>query len=111
MREQEWLYDRLIRSNGPDFYWPMTKEALCTVGMGGAGDIRAVRNSVKKFVDITREMRRIAEKREAMARQAERDGHPVTAGENYFTASAFYTMAQGPIHADDDELKIGRAHV
>lgn len=106
MREQEWLYDRLIRLNGPDFYWPMTEETLCTVGMGGAGDIRAVRDTVKKFVDITREMRRIAEKREAMARQAERDGHPVTAGENYFTASAFYTMAQGPIHADDDELNL-----
>lgn len=106
MAEQEWMYDRLIRTNGPDFYWPMTEETLCTVGMDGAGDIRAVRNSVKKFVEITREMKRIAEKRERMAAQAEADGHFTTAGENYFIASAFYTMAQGPIHADDDPLNL-----
>ena len=106
MAEQEWLYDRLIRSGGPDFYWPMTEETLCTVGMDGAGDIRAVRNGIRKFVEITREMKRIAEKREAMAREAEEAGHSVTAGENYFTAAAFYTMAQGPIHADDDPLNL-----
>jgi dienelactone hydrolase len=106
MAEQEWMYDRLIRANGPDFYWPMTEETLCTVGMDGAGDIRAVRNSVKKFVEITREMKRIAEKREKMAQKAEADGHLMTAGENYFTAAAFYTMAQGPIHADDVPLNL-----
>jgi dienelactone hydrolase len=106
MREQEWLYDRLIRANGPDFYWPMTEETLCTVGMDGAGDIRAVRNSVKRFVEITREMKRIAEKRENMAEKAERDGHLLTAADNYFAAAAFYCMAQGPIHRDGDSLNL-----
>jgi dienelactone hydrolase len=106
MAEQEWMYDRLIRANGPDFYWPMTEETLCAVGMDAAGDIRAVRSSVKKFADITREMARVGEKREAMARKAEREGHLVTARENYFTAAAFYTMAQGPIHADDDPVNL-----
>ena len=28
MREQSWLYDRLIRAGGPDFYWPMTEEVV-----------------------------------------------------------------------------------
>jgi dienelactone hydrolase len=106
MREQEWLYDRLIRFGGPDFYWPMTEEVLGAVGMDGAGDIKAVRGSIRKFVDITREMRRIAGKREAMAREAEALGHRVTARQNYFTASCFYTMAQGPIHADDDPVNL-----
>ena len=106
MREQEWLYDRLIRFGGPDFYWPMTEEVLCAVGMDGSGDIKAVRNSIRKFVDITREMRRIAMKREALAREAEVLGHRVTARQNYFTASCFYTMAQGPIHADDDPVNL-----
>src|SRR5215207_7933873 len=98
MRDEQWMFDRLIRANGPDFYWPMTEETLCTVGMDGSGDIRAVRASVKKFVEITREMTRIAGKREAMARAAETKGHLVTARQNYFTAAAYYTMAQGPIH-------------
>jgi dienelactone hydrolase len=106
MREQEWLYDRLIRFGGPDFYWPMTEEVLGAVGMDGSGDIKAVRQSIKKFVDITREMRRIAMKREAMAREAEAQGHSVTARQNYFTASCFYTMAQGPIHRDDDPVNL-----
>jgi dienelactone hydrolase len=106
MREQEWLYDRLIRFGGPDFYWPMTEEVLGAVGMDGAGDIKAVRGSIRKFVDITREMRRIAAKREAMAREAETLGHRITARQNYFAASCFYTMAQGPIHADDDPANL-----
>jgi dienelactone hydrolase len=106
MVEQEWMYDRLIRANGPDFYWPMTEETLGAVGMDGAGDIRSVRASIKKFADITPEMTRIAGKRAAMAEKAEADGHPVTAGENYFTAAAFYTMAQGPIHTDDDPTNL-----
>ena len=106
MREQEWLYDRLIRFGGPDFYWPMTEEVLGAVGMDGSGDIKAVRQSIKKFVDITREMRRIAMKREALAKEAEAQGHSITARHNYFTASCFYTMAQGPIHADDDPINL-----
>lgn len=106
MREQSWLYDRLIRAGGPDFYWPMTEEVLGAVGMEGAGDIRAVRNSIKKFADITREMRRIAQKREALAREAEAEGHAITARRNYFTAACFYTMAQGPIHEDDDPVNL-----
>ncbi len=106
MREQEWLYDRLIRSGGPDFYWPMTEECLSAVGMDGSGDIRAVRGSIRRFLDITREMRRIGEKREAMAREAEAAGHRITAGQNYFTAACYFTMAQGPIHTDDSPLNL-----
>ncbi|NQU69322.1 MAG: prolyl oligopeptidase family serine peptidase [Rhodospirillales bacterium] len=100
MAEQEWMFDKIIQATGPDFYWPMTEETLRTVGMDGSGDIRSVRGAIRKLTDITDEMSRIAGKREAMAQQAERDGHPVTAGQNYFTAAAYYTMAQGPIHED-----------
>ena len=106
MREEQWLYDRLVRTSGPDFYWPMTEETHCTVGMDGSGDIKSVRASIKKVVEITREMTRIGEKREAMARAAEAEGHLVTARQNYFTAAAYYTMAQGPIHEDDDATNL-----
>ena len=106
MRDEQWLFDRLIRSGGPDFYWPMTEETHCTVGMDGSGDIAAVRGSIKKFVEITREMTRIGDKRRAMAMAAEADGHLVTARQNYFTAAAYYTMAQGPIHEDGDAVNL-----
>lgn len=105
-KDQEWLYDLLIRASGPDFYWPMTERALSTVGMDGAVDIRSVRSSIKKFADITREMKRIGEKREAMAKNAEADGHLVTAGQNYFAAAAYYTFAQGTIHEDDSPVNL-----
>lgn len=100
LKDQEWMFDKLIQSGGPDFYWPMTEEALCAVGMDASGDIRTVRGSIRKLLDLIPEMTRIAAKREALAREAEEDGHLVTARDNYFTAAAFYTMAQGPIHED-----------
>jgi len=106
MRDEQWLYDRLIRSGGPDFYWPMTEETHCTVGMDGSGDIKTVRASIKKVVEITREMTRIGDKREAMARAAAAKGHLVTARQNYFTAAAYYTMAQGPIHEDGNAVNL-----
>lgn len=106
MRDEQWLYDRLIRSGGADFYWPMTEETHCTVGMDGSGDIKSVRASIKKVVEITREMTRIGDKREAMARAAVAEGHLVTARQNYFTAAAYYTMAQGPIHEDDSPVNL-----
>jgi dipeptidyl aminopeptidase/acylaminoacyl peptidase len=106
MRDEQWLYDRLIRSGGPDFYWPMTEETHCTVGMDGSGDIKAVRASIKKVVEITREMTRIGDKREAMARAAAAEGHLITARQNYFTAAAYYTMAQGPIHEDGNAVNL-----
>jgi dienelactone hydrolase len=106
MRDEQWLYDRLIRSGGPDFYWPMTEETHCTVGMDGSGDIKAVRASIKKVVEITREMMRIGDKREAMARAAAAEGHLITARQNYFTAAAYYTMAQGPIHEDGNAVNL-----
>ena len=103
MAEQEWMFDKIIQATGPDFYWPMTEETLGAVGMVGSGDIRSVRASIRKFSDITDEMTRIARKREAVAKKAEDAGHLVTAGQNYFTAAAYYTMAQGPIHEDGNE--------
>ena len=100
MKEQEWIYDRLIAAGGADFYWPMTEETLCTVGMDGSADIKSVRGGIKRVAHITREMVRIAQKRESMAKEAEAEGHLITAGKNYFMAAAYYTMSQGPIHGE-----------
>ena len=106
MAEQKWSFDKIIQATGVDFFWPMTEETLCTVGMDASADIRRLRQRVKKFEDISKECARIAFKREEMAKKAEEQGHLVTARDNYFTASAFYTMAQGPIHEDDHESNL-----
>ena len=106
MHAQQWLYDRLIQASGPDFYWGMTGRALRTVGADGVGDIQSVRSSIRKFLDITREMRRLAQKREGMAKKAEAEGHLVTARQNYFCAAAYYLFAQGPIHEDDNAINL-----
>ena len=100
MQEQSWMYDRLIRFGGPDFYWPMTQEVLNASGMTGWGDVMSVRAGVRRMADLTREMRRIGDKRRALATQAAQHGHRETAAENYFVAAACYTLAQGPIHED-----------
>jgi dipeptidyl aminopeptidase/acylaminoacyl peptidase len=104
MKDQEWMFDKLIAAGGPDFYWPMTEETLCAVGMDASGDIRTARSSIRKFADITNEMVRLAGKREGLAREAEAEGHRETARDNFFTAACFYTMAQGPIHEDGNAL-------
>ena len=55
MQEQSWMYDRLIRFGGPDFYWPMTQEVLNASGMTGWGDVMSVRAGVRRLADLTRE--------------------------------------------------------
>ncbi len=101
MADQKWTFDKIIESTGPDYFWPMTEETLCTVGPDASADIRRLRSRIKKANDISKECARVAAKREEMAKKAESEGHLVTARDNYFTAAAFYTMAQGPIHEDD----------
>ena len=106
MKDQEWMFDKIIASGGPDFYWPMTEETLSAVGVDASGDIRTARASIRKFLDLTPEMVRIGEKREALAREAEAEAHKETARDNFFTAACFYTMAQGPIHEDGNALNV-----
>ena len=106
MAEQRWSFDRIIQATGADFFWPMTEQTLCTVGMDASADIRRLRQRIRKYDDISRECANIGAKREAMAEEAEGQGHLITARDNYFTAAVFYTMAQGPIHEDDNELNL-----
>ena len=106
MADQKWSFDKIIQATGVDFFWPMTEETLCTVGMDASADIRRLRQRVKKADDISRECALVAAKREAMAKKSEAEGHFITARDNYFTAAAFYTMAQGPIHEDDNALNL-----
>ena len=103
-REQAWLFNKLIQALGPDFYWPMTKEALAIAGSDVAADLGSLQGRVIRVEHITREMKRLAEKRERMAMEADQQDHRLSAAEQYFFAALFYNFAQGPIHHDGDRL-------
>ena len=103
MREQRWTIDKIIESHGVDFSWPMTGVTAGAAGLAVMPDIMAIRATVKKYLDISRQFARVAAKREAMARKAEDQGHFITARDHYYEASIFYAMAQWPIHEDDNE--------
>ncbi|MFC1945452.1 alpha/beta hydrolase family protein [Chloroflexota bacterium] len=106
MAEQRWLIDKVIASTGSDLTWPMSSVALGATGLDLAPDVMRLRERIKKWTDIPREYARVAAKREIMAKQAEDEGHLVTARDNYFAASVFYGMAQWTFHEDDDEENI-----
>jgi dienelactone hydrolase len=106
MREQSWVLDKIIQATGPDYFWPMTDELLNTVGLDLYTDIKSIRARATKCADISRELARVAAKREAIAKKAEEEGRLITARDNYFSAAACYHHAQGPIHEDDNEENI-----
>ena len=101
MVHQEWTFDKIIQASGMDISFPMSETLLRTVGMDVSADIKRLRARIKKYVEIPREIARVAAKREAMAVKADLQGHSITARDNYFAAALFYTGAQGTIHDDE----------
>jgi cephalosporin-C deacetylase-like acetyl esterase len=110
MREQRWQIDKAIESTGVDFSWGMSAITLSVGGRNIGPDVMSIRARVKRYADISREFSRMGIKREAMAKKAETEGHPVTARDNYFAAAIFYGMAKWPIHEDDNEELITLNH-
>jgi dienelactone hydrolase len=109
MAEQRWVIDKAIESTGVDFSWPMTGVTIGAAGLDVIPDVMSIRAMVKKFADISRQFARVAAKRESMAKEAEAQGHLITARDNYFAASIFYGMAQWPITEDDNKEAMGYA--
>jgi dienelactone hydrolase len=103
-KNQAWMFDKLIQALGADLYFPMTAQAISVVGPDIGADIRSVQGVVRRLDQIPREMKRIAEKRERMAIEADGNGHTMSAAEQYFAAALLYNFAQGPIHSDESDL-------
>jgi dienelactone hydrolase len=106
MREQKWMFNKIIEATGPNYFWPMTEELLETVGLDLYMDIKKMKDRIKKTADIPRELSRLGAKREDIARKAEKEGYLITARDNYFAASNCYLQAQGPFHHDNDPENI-----
>jgi dienelactone hydrolase len=102
-QEQRWLLDAVVRTVGIDWDQGRTQYYAAPCGPDAAADMAQVRNRVRKFADISREFTRAARRREGVADAAERDGHAVTARENYFIASILWGAAQWPIFENSAE--------
>ncbi|MBI4525460.1 MAG: hypothetical protein HY695_16795 [Deltaproteobacteria bacterium] len=105
-REQRWLLDQVIQTRGLDWDQGRTGKMLRNCGPGAEGDIREISRRIQKFTDIPREFSRAAQRREELAREAEKAGHEVEAREHYYVAATFYTNAMWAIFEDDNPKRV-----
>ncbi|MCH7606420.1 MAG: hypothetical protein IH962_04630, partial [Chloroflexi bacterium] len=102
-QEQRWLLDAVVRIIGPEWDQGRLAGIVRAGGPDANADITAARNRIHKFDDISRELARVAARRERTAARHEEEGHNVSARESYFIASLLYGTAQWPIFADTEE--------
>ena len=105
-REQRWLLDQVIQTRGLDWDQGRTGKILRNCGPGVEADMREINRRLQKFTDIPREFSRAAERREALALEAEKAGHEVEAREHYYVAATFYTNAMWAIYEDNNPKRI-----
>ena len=105
-REQRWLLDQVIQTRGLDWDQGRTGKILRNCGPGVEADLREISRRVQKFTDIPREFSRAAERREELAREAEKAGHEVEAREHYYIAATFYTNAMWAVYEDGNAKRI-----
>lgn len=105
-REQRWVLDQVIQTRGLDWDQGRTNKILRNCGPGAAGDIREISRRVQKFTDIPREFSRAAQRREELARAAEKADHEVEAREHYYIAAVFYTNAMWAVYEDENPKRI-----
>jgi fermentation-respiration switch protein FrsA (DUF1100 family) len=104
-QEQRWLLDAVIQVIGPE--WDegrLNGQVVELCGPDVLNDVAGVRSRVRRFNDLTRELARVAVRREKMAQQYEERGYTVAARENYFMAAIFYMYALWPIFENTREL-------
>lgn len=95
--DQRWLVDAAIRAEGVEWDQPRIGFTQRPAGIGASADFARIRQRVHKFADITPAFRQAADRRAALARAAEDDGHLVTARDHHFVAALLYVSAAWPI--------------
>ena len=103
--EQRWALDNIIRANGIDWDQPRSIYLSSPCGVEANADFAAIRSRVQKMADIGPAFESTAKRREAKAREAEAEGHLVTARDNWYMAAIHYGAAEWPF---DDS---GRQHL
>jgi len=101
--EQRWLLDNTIRSVGMDWDQPRSLYLSAPCGPEASADFALIRQRIQKLADASPAFEAVARRREAKAQAAEKDGHLVTARDNYFMASIHWGAAQWPIDENTEE--------
>jgi alpha-beta hydrolase superfamily lysophospholipase len=104
-REQRWLVDETIRSNGIEWDQPRLGYTLGpVVGEQSASDIAVLRSRIHKVADFVPTVSSVAARHEHLARQAEDEGHGATAGEHWHAAAMLWSLAVWPLWETTPEL-------
>jgi dipeptidyl aminopeptidase/acylaminoacyl peptidase len=101
--EQRWLLDNTIRAVGMDWDQPRSLYLSAPCGPEANADFAAIRQRIARLADASPAFETVARRREARAQAAERDGHLVTARDNYFMAAIHWGAAQWPIDENDEQ--------
>jgi dipeptidyl aminopeptidase/acylaminoacyl peptidase len=103
---QDWILDRFIGTLGVNALMPgfMTFMASPIMGFNNA-DLDRIAKRTQGVASMRSAYLRAAEYREAIAREAEADGHTATARRHYYLASLAYGFAQYTIQEDRNAEK------
>lgn len=111
-QDQRWVLDNIIRLYGPDWDQGRASRWNGYCGPRSTPDIIGLRSRIKRFNDISREFARIGRRREQLGRQAEENGHLVSARESYFMAALAYGTAQwGLFEPDNPQRDLYEEHL
>lgn len=103
-RDQRWLIDSIIRTDGLEWDQPRVAYTTRPMGVDAARDFQVAKSRITKFDDIVPVFISCAEYRLAQARAAQHDGHLVAAREHYFYAALLYATAEWPVWEDSEFL-------
>src|SRR3954447_20471155 len=100
--DQRWLLDLVIELLGPEWDQDRLHYLSAPVSADHRGAILGLSQTIRKFDDFTREMVKLARHLERRGDDQRRRGHPVSAGDDYFTAAILYGGAQWPIFSNTE---------
>src|SRR3954470_13495568 len=95
--EQRWVLDNIIQANGVDWDQGRTGAAIRAGGPSAASDMAELRQQGKRLVDICPAFEALAQKREAMAKDAEKADDQTVARDSYFNAANYWASAMWTI--------------
>lgn len=100
--DQRWLLDTVIDVVGPEWDQGRLQYYAGPCSPDHKGAFLALRGSIRKFDDFSREVVKVARHFELRGKKQLDDGHPVSASDDLFAAAIAYGGAQWPIYADSE---------
>ena len=101
-RNQRWLLDKIIEAVGPEFDQSRLQYYSAPMSPDHRGAVLGLKTQIHRWDDLAREFARLARRYEVQAQASLGQGHEVTAGDGFFSASIMYGAAQWPIFANTE---------